>query len=287
MDSMTLRVAAAAWKIKIGRKLRSDSDYFGHAHDLVSMAHDEGAHVVVLPELHVLELLRIEASLAEHKAAKYLVQYGTAVEDWVQRISDTSGMIIIGGSHLKETPDGIKNVCAIGVPNEPVRIAEKNNLTGYEKRMWGLTPGKGLVALPNGVGVAICYDSEFPEAGRALAESGTEILCVPSWTETERGFHRVRYSCLARALENTQFVVHASLVGDLGQEPVPSTFGSTAILTPSVSPFPVGCVLRETPPNEEGVVIADLDAEQLAEARRDVEVTNWADRHSGDWTVRS
>lgn len=266
--------------------MRGDSAYFGHLHDLVSAAHDQGAEAIVLPELHVLELLHLEREVSERNAAKYLVQYGKAIEEWIDRISDLSGMIIVGGTHFTETPEGIKNVCATGIPGGGTIIAEKNNLTAYEKDVWNILSGKGLVRLPNGMGVTVCYDSEFPEAGRALAEEGMLVQCVPSWTETQRGFQRVRWSCLARAVENTAFVVHASLVGDLGREPVPASYGSAAIIAPSVEPFPMGAILAETPLNEEGVIVADLDFEQLEQARTLGEVRNWQDRHSGTWTVR-
>jgi len=284
---MKLRVAAAAWKIRLARRMRGDSAYFGHLHDLVSAAHDEAAKVLVLPELHVLELLHLEREVSEVNAARYLAQYGAAVEEWIARISDLSEMIIVGGSHFKETPDGIKNVCAIGIPNLPNVIAEKNNLTAYERDVWDIKPGGGLVRLPNDLGVTVCYDVEFPEAGRALAEAGVLVQCVPSWTETQRGHQRVRWSCLARAVENTNFVVHAALVGDLGREPAPTSYGSSAIIAPSVDPFPTEAILRETPLNEEGVIVADLDFEALDQARNLGEVRNWRDRKSGDWHVRS
>ncbi len=279
---MKLRVAAAAWKL---RHAKGDSDYFAHFYDLVSEAHDEGARVVVMPELHCLELLHLESDLFDHKAARYLVQYAEAIEGWIQRISDSSGMIIVGGSHFKESEGGIKNVCAIGFPNVGLAFAEKNNLTEYEKGAWNLQHGTGLARLPFDLGVTICYDSEFPEAGRALAEAGTLIQCVPSWTETQRGFQRVRWSCLARAVENQIFTVHASLVGELGFEPVPHTYGSSAIIAPSVEPFPVEAVLRETPLHEEGIIFADLDLDMLAEARSSGEVSNWNDRRISDWAL--
>ncbi len=281
---MKIRIASVAWKI---RKVRGDADYFAHFYDLVESAHAEGAEVVVLPELHVLELLPLAPRVRELDAAKYLAQYAEAIEGWLERISASSDLTIIGGSHFKQTPEGIKNVCGIALPGKPIVLAEKNNLTGYEKDAWDILPGKGLISLPRGLGVTICYDSEFPEATRSLAENGMLVQCVPSWTETQRGFQRVRWSCLARAVENQIFTVHSSLVGDLGREPVPSTYGSSAIIAPSVDPFPMEAILRETPLNEEGVVVADLDMDMLAEAREDGEVTNWNDRTSGDWTVRS
>lgn len=282
---MKLRIASTAFKIRLARRMRGDSAYFGHLHDLVSSAHDQGAQAIVLPELHVLELLHLERSLAEHKAPRYLAQYAQAIEDWVDRISDLSGLTIIGGSHFKEVDGALKNVCAIGIPGQRNVLAEKNNLTAYEREMWDLADGSGLVRLPHGLGVTICYDSEFPEAGRALAEAGMLALCVPSWTETQRGFQRVRWSCLARAVENTIFAVHASLVGDIGREPVPSSYGSAAIIAPSVEPFPEAAILAESPLNEEAVIVADLDFEALEQARNFGEVRNWSDRERGDWTV--
>jgi predicted amidohydrolase len=282
---MTLRVAAAAMKIRLARKMRGDSAYFGHLHDLVSAAHDANADVVVLPELHVLELLHLEKDVSERNSAKYLVQYGTAIEEWIDRISDLSGVMIVGGSHFKETQDGIKNVCAVGIPGAGTIICEKNNLTAYEKDVWSIKPGRGLARLPKSMGVTVCYDAEFPESGRALAEAGMLVQCVPAWTETQRGFQRVRWSCLARAVENTTFVVHASLVGDLGREPAPVSYGSSAIIAPSVDPFPTEAVLAETPLNEEGVIVADLDFDMLLRARSMGEVRNWEDRHEGTWSV--
>lgn len=280
---MKQRVAAIGMKL---RRVRGDSAYFGHLHDLVSEAHDEGAQIVVLPELHVLELLPLAKEIFPEQAAKYLVQYEHGIEEWLLRIARNSGMILVGGSHFKKSETGIRNVCAIATPSGSMIYAEKNNLTAYERDAWNLEPGKGLSRFDPYGGVTICYDSEFPEAGRALSENGMLLHCVPSWTETQRGHQRVRWSCLARAIENQVFVVHATLVGDLGQEPVPSTYGSSAIIAPSVEPFPAEAILRETPLNEEAVIVADLDFEQLTSARAGGEVANWLDRTSGDWTVQ-
>lgn len=279
-----MKVAAVAWKI---RQIRSDSEFFGHFYDLIEEAHNGGASVVVLPELQILELLNLEPDLAEHKAARYLVQFSGAIEDWLSRIAASSGMTLVGGSYFKETPQGIVNVCAIADPVRGLALGTKNNLTRYEREMWRLQPGSGL-ARPHDprLGVTICYDSEFPESGRALAEEGVLVQCVPAFTETRRGFQRVRWCCQARAIENQNYVVHASLLGSLGREPVPETYGSSAILCPSIEPFPESAVLGETPLGEEGVVIAELNLDLLERAREGGDVRNWNDRHSGEWQLR-
>lgn len=276
-----MRVAAANWKI---RRIRGDSEFFGHLYDVVEAAHDKDVDLLVLPELFILELLHLEPDLAEHKVPKYLVQYQEAFEEWLKRISDSSGIMVVAGSHFRKEDGGIVNACAVAEPGLPLRFGSKNNLTVYEREVWGLMPGSGLVrpARPR-VGVTICYDSEFPEAGRVLAEAGVTVQCVPAYTETRYGFQRVRWSCLARATENQYFVIHSSLVGDLGREPVPHTYGSSAILTPSIAPFPESAILAETALNEEGLAVANLDFSSMEDARLHGDVRNFNDRHAGRW----
>lgn len=282
---MNYKVSVVSWKL---RPVAGDGDFFAHLFDFVNEAHAAGTNVLVLPELYVLELIQLEPEVREVDVPKYLAQYGEVLEEWLQRISESSGMIIVGGSHFKSTPEGILNVCAVAHPQLGVAITEKNNLTHYEQEIWGLNRGEGLKMMPDArLGVTVCYDSEFPESGRALAENGVLLQCVPAYTETEHGFHRVRYCSHARAIENQIFVAHASLVGDIGREPVPSTFGSSAILCPTIAPFPANGILAETGINEEGIAHAEVNFEQLLEARQLGDVRNWHDRTNSDWRFSS
>jgi len=278
---MNYKVAAVSWKL---RPVSGDADFFAHMFDFVTEAHTAGANVLVLPELFVLELIQLEPKVKEVNVAKYLAQYGPAIEEWLQRISESSGMIIVGGSHFKATEEGIYNVCAVAHPQLGMVTTVKNNLTNYEKEIWDLLPGKGLTKLPESrIGATICYDSEFPESGRALAESGVLLQCVPAYTETPHGFSRVRYCCQARAIENQVFVAHSSLVGNIGREPVRTTSGWSAIYCPTINPFPPSGVLARTRMNEEGIAVADLDFDKLLGARQLGDVRNWHDRQNSDW----
>jgi predicted amidohydrolase len=281
MGAMNYKVAAVAWKL---RPIAGDAEFFAHLFDFVNEAHRTGANVLVLPELFVLELIQLVPEVKEVNVAKYLAQYADPLEEWLQRISESSGMIIVGGSHFKATPDGIMNVCAVAHPQLGTVSTAKNNLTHYEKEIWDLLPGTGLTKFPESrIGVTICYDCEFPESGRALAESGVLLQCVPAYTETSHGFSRVRYCCHARAIENQVFVAHSSLIGDIGREPVPTTKGSSAILCPAIGPYPAGGCLAKTTLNQEGIAMAELNFDQLLEARQLGDVRNWHDRANSDW----
>jgi predicted amidohydrolase len=95
----------------------------------------------------------------------------------------------------------------------------------------------------------------------------------------------VRWSSLARAIENQVFVIHSSLVGDIGKEPIPESYGTSAIIAPSIAPFPMEAILVESKLNEDDVVVAGCDIDALYASRNEGEVTNWQDRDSSSWNL--
>ncbi len=98
------------------------------------------------------------------------------------------------------------------------------------------------------VGILICYDVEFPELGRILAEQGMQILFVPFLTDTQNGYNRVRFCAQARAIENECYVAIAGCVGNLPRvNNMDLQYAQSAVLTPSDFAFPVTGV-KLTPP---------------------------------------
>jgi predicted amidohydrolase len=109
---------------------------------------------------------------------------------------------------------------------------------------------------------------EFPELARAAAREGVSVLIVPSCTDDRQGFQRVRYCAHARAIENQMYVVHSSTVGSLPMVPAVSlNYGQASILTPSDFPFSRDGILAEGLPNQETMVIGELNLETLIESR--------------------
>lgn len=278
-----MRAAAISWAV---REIASEDEFFDHLSSLVLSAAEHGAELIVLPELPVLELLSLSPSTSGRAVVDALEPHADRYEAELASLEAETRALIVGGSHLR----GNRNICLAGGA-----VIGKRVLTQWEAVEWGLSPfvsssaESGLVvSLPSGrspqVGVTICYDCEFPASGRAIAEAGSLVQCIPSYTETRRGFQRVRWCAQARATENQVFVIHASLVGSLGREPVPSTFGSSAILTPSVEPFPESAILAETALGEEGIAVADLDFDALLRAREEGDVRNWNDRNAAQWS---
>ena len=118
------------------------------------------------------------------------------------------------------------------------------------------------------IATTICYDVEFPEIVRAAAREGAHILAVPSCTDDRQGFLRVRYCAQARAIENQMYVLHASTVGSLPMVPAVSlNYGVASILTPSDFPFARDGILAEGNPNQEMMVIGELNMSTITDSR--------------------
>jgi predicted amidohydrolase len=118
------------------------------------------------------------------------------------------------------------------------------------------------------IAILVCYDVEFPEAARVLAEAGAQILFVPSCTDERQGFCRVRYCAQARASENQIYVAMAGTVGNLPEVPHMAThYGQAAILTPSDYFFARDGIAAEGNVNQEQMIISDVDLDLLEERR--------------------
>lgn len=241
----------------------------------VRRAADRGADLIVLPELAVLGMVGATAPPDGPELVAWLAERADGYVELLVRLASMTETTIVGGSHIERRGGGVRNVCAIASPRG-IRKVEKRVLTQWEANAWRLESGDAP-SPDRDLGVLICYDCEFPELARPLALSGCRVLCVPSFTETAHGFSRVRLSCQARAIENQLFVVQASLVGSLEREPVPMSYGSSAILAPCVPPFPASGVLAETPRNRTGIAIADLDFDRLETGRTSGDVRNFED----------
>lgn len=166
---------------------------------------------------------------------------------------------------------------------------DKLHPTPNEARFWGLQGGDAVRVIETDcghIGVLICYDSEFPEAARKLADDGAEILFVPFCTDERQGYCRVRYCCHARTVENQYYVVAAGTVGNLENvENADIHYAESCILTPCDYGFAADGVAAIAPALEETLIWADLDIPALHKARKSGTVQNLKDRRSDLYEV--
>ena len=108
------------------------------------------------------------------------------------------------------------------------------------------------------VGLSICYDLRFPELYRVLALEGAELLSIPAHFTLHTGRDHWEVLLRARAIENSCYVAAAAQIGET--RPGKPSYGRSLIADPW------GLVLALAP-DEEGVIVAELDRQQLVDVR--------------------
>ncbi|MFW5640157.1 MAG: nitrilase-related carbon-nitrogen hydrolase, partial [Thermodesulfobacteriota bacterium] len=165
----------------------------------------------------------------------------------------------------------------------------KLHVTPDEAEYWGLQGGDKLRIFNTDVGrigILVCYDVEYPELPRILAQMGMQILLVPFWTDTKNGYLRVRRCAQARAIENECYVAISGSVGNLPRvENMDIQYSQSAIFTPSDFAFPHDAIAAEATPNTEMTLLADVDLDLLKELRKLGSVRNLESRRSDLYKV--
>ena len=220
-----------------------------------------------------------------------LASYEAQFTELMRGLAVTHNLTLIAGSHPVSHGGRLYNIAFVCLPTGEVVSQPKLHITPSERRSWGISGGHSLRAIdtPKGrIGVLICYDIEFPEAGRYLADDGAEILFVPFCTDNRQAYLRVRYCAQARAIENQVYVALAGTVGnlpDVGNLDI--NYGQAAVLTPSDFAFARDGIAAEADSNEETVLICDVDLKALHGARAGGSVTPRLDRRSDLFRVVS
>ena len=117
------------------------------------------------------------------------------------------------------------------------------------------------------VGMLMGYDLAFPEAARALALEGAELLVVCGSYEKPHQDEWRTY-CLARAYENAMFVAAANRVGD---DVTYSFFGDSMIVGPRGQVYATmsGEVDPKTNEPAEGYAVARIDLAEVRQRREE------------------
>lgn len=167
---------------------------------------------------------------------------------------------------------------------------QKLHLTPDESEWWGFQGGSELKSFDTDIGrigILVCFDVEFPELSRLLADQGIKILLVPYWTDTKNGYLRVRRCAQARAIENEFYVAITGSVGNLPKvKNMDIQYSQSAIFTPSDFAFPHDAVAAEATPNTEMTLLADLDLDLLKEIRKQGSVRNLESRRRDLYAIR-
>lgn len=281
------RIGLIQWQMRPYNRLDELLEQVEYFIDAVS---DYNSDFAVLPELFNAPLMGSVNHLPGHEAIRELAQYTKPLVDALSKLAVSYNVNIVGGS-MPEIRDGhLYNTGYLLHRNGKVDHYTKIHPTPSEEYEWGMKGGDDIKIFETDagkVGVLICYDVEFPELGRLLADQGMQILFVPFLTDTQNAYNRVRFCAQARAIENECYVAIAGNVGNLPKvHNMDLQFAQSGVLTPSDFAFPVNCIKAEASPNTETIVVSDVDLTLLTELHAYGSVTNLKDRRKDLYELR-
>ncbi len=266
-----IRVAALQYFI---RPVQTFDQFRDQVEALVETAADYSCHLMVFPEYFTIQLLTLgNVKRPINEQVRDLAKQVPRFVELMAALARKNRIHIVAGSIPTMSGDGeaVYNDSCFFSPSGNYGVQGKLHMTRFEREDWKVSARSKLHVFETEYGrmaVTICYDVEFPEITRAAAREGVHILIVPSCTDDRQGFLRVRYCAQARAIENQMYVVQAHTVGSLPMVPAVSlNYGQAAILTPSDFAFSRDGILAEGNPNQEMIVIGELNLSTIVDSR--------------------
>jgi predicted amidohydrolase len=254
----------------------------------VAEAAGAGAQLLAFPEYGAMEYAAAAGASVAGDLAASLAAVSDALPEMDAahaELARTYAVHILAASGPSARSGGrYVNAARLISPSGRIGVQEKLIMTPFEHG-WGISGGGPLRVFETAlgrIGVAICYDSEFPLLVRAQAEAGAQILLVPSCTEFVSGYHRVRTAALARALESSCVSVLSPTVGDALWSPaIDHNSGAAGVFVPADHSFSDTGVLAEGALNHPQWVYAEVDLARLAEIKASGEM-----RNATDWPLQ-
>ena len=274
-----VRLGLVQWQMRPYKditELMQQAEFFV---DTLSAYHSDFA---LFPEFFNAPLMAEYNKMSEAEAIRKLAEYTSLIVEEFSKLSIAHNINIITGSMPELVNDTLYNVGYLCKRNGSVERFEKLHITPDEQRAWGMKGGNTLQTFDTDcgkIGILICYDVEFPELSRLLADEGMDILFVPFLTDTQNGYSRVRYCAQARAIENECYVAIAGSVGNLPKvHNMDIQYAQSMVFTPSDFAFSTTGIKSEATPNTEMILISDVDLDLIRELHNFGTVKNLKDR---------
>jgi predicted amidohydrolase len=271
MQHERIRVATLQYYI---RPVKTFEQFRDQVEALVETAADYKCQLVVFPEYFSVQLLTLGNTRRPiREQIRELAGQAPRVSELMSELASRCRIHIVAGTIPVHDPESdlIYNESYFYFPSGQAGVQGKLHMTTFEREEWIVSPRSKLRVFETEFGrmaITVCYDVEFPELARAAAINGAHILVVPSCTDDRQGFMRVRYCAQARAIENQMYVIHACTVGSLPAVPAVSlNYGQASILTPSDFSFSRDGILAEGSPNQEMMVVGELNLKTIADTR--------------------
>lgn len=224
---------------------------FGRVRRHAKRAKDEGAGLLVLPEMFATGFLLDPSATAEEE--------GGETAAFLSALAGEHRMAVIGG-YVRRLPSGKGANLAVAFDADGRAVSEyaKVHLVSALGEKEAHEPGDGprpFSLLGARMACFVCYDLRFPELFRLVAGETDVSIVIASWPAARQRHWDLLLP--ARAVENQQFVVGVNRIGSGGGL---EFLGGTAVYAPNGDALAFGG-------REEGLVVAELDLDLVARSR--------------------
>lgn len=281
-----VRLGLVQWQMRLYKNL---DDLLQQAEFFIDALSGYRSDFALFPEFFNAPLMADYNHLSEPEAIRQLAAYTEAIVKRFSELSISYNINIITGSMPEIREGKLYNVGFLCKRDGGLERYEKIHVTPDEAKVWGMQGGNILKTFETDsgkIGILICYDVEFPELSRLLAEEGMDILFVPFLTDTQNGYSRVRNCAQARAIENECYVAISGSVGNLPKvHNMDIQYAQSMVFTPCDFAFPTNGIKAEATANTEMILIADVDINLLRELHQFGSVKNLKDRRLDIYNV--
>lgn len=282
-----IRLGLIQWQMRPYKNL---DELMQQAEFFIDAVSEYRSDFALFPEFFNAPLMAENNHLPESEAIRGLSQYTETIVQKFTELAISYNINVITGSMPEIKNDLLYNVGYLCRRDGTVERFEKIHVTPDEARIWGMQGGKSIQTFDTDcgkIGILICYDVEFPELSRLMADEGMDMLFVPFLTDTQNGYSRVRNCAKARAIENECYVAIAGSVGNLPKvHNMDIQYAQSAVFTPCDFAFPSNGIKAEATPNSEMILIADVDIDLLRELHQFGSVKNLLDRRKDVYEVK-
>ncbi len=282
-----VRLGLIQWQMRLYKNL---DEVMQQAEYFIDAVSGYRADFALFPEFFNAPLMAENNHLSEAEAIRELAEHTAQIVARFSELAIAYNINIITGSMPEIVENHLYNAGYLCKRDGGVERYEKLHVTPDEAKVWGMQGGDTLKTFDTdcgNIGVLICYDVEFPELSRLLANDGMDILFVPFLTDTQNGYSRVRNCAQARAIENECFVAIAGSVGNLPKvHNMDIQYAQSMVFTPCDFAFPTNGIKAEATPNAEMILLADVDIDMLRELNQFGSVRNLRDRRDDLYCVR-
>jgi predicted amidohydrolase/GNAT superfamily N-acetyltransferase len=286
-EKNVIRLGLIQWQM---RSLGNLEALFEQSEFFIDVVSGYSCDFAVFPELFIAPLMADYNHMTEAEAIRELAKHSEPIRKRFQELAISYNINIISGSMPYLENGNLYNVGFLCKRDGTSEMYTKIHITPNEKQHWGMKGGSEIKTFDTDcgkIGIMICYDVEFPEVSRIMADEGMNILFVPFLTDTQNAYIRVKHCAQARAIENECYVAIAGCVGNLPKvNNMDIQYAQAAVFTPSDFAFPSNGIKAEATPNTEMTLIVDVDLRLLKELHEHGSVRILKDRRTDLYEIK-